>query len=208
MNMRTLSGYSLLELMVTVTVAGVVLGFGVPSFMQLQRNNAMIGVANDLVSSLSIARSEAVKRQVPVTLCSSPNPTDAAPACGFGNGGYIVFVDENNGVLGDATDGNAIVDANELVLLQRDDPGAVINISSNGGAYASYATNGYLVPTAVGQGQPSMTVILICDDRGNEDAGGRSSARVVQIAPTGRAQVFRSQADVAAAAGATGGACP
>ena len=86
MNVRTQFGYSLLELMVSLTVAGVVLGFGVPNFMQLQRNNAMIGVANDLVSSLAIARSEAVKRQVPVTLCSSPNPTAVAPACGFGNG--------------------------------------------------------------------------------------------------------------------------
>ncbi len=209
MNMSKLFGYSLLELMVTVTVAGVVLGFGVPSFMQLQRNNAMIAVANDFVSSLSIARSEAVKRQVPVTMCGSPNPTDAVPACGAGgNGGYIIFVDEDDGVLGDATDGNAVVDANELVLLQRDAPGDVINVFGNGGQYVSYALNGYLVPTAMGQGQPSTTVMLICDDRGNQDAGGRSSARVVQVAPTGRAQVLRTQADVAAAAAATGGACP
>lgn len=208
MKTHTQNGFSLLELMVTLTVAGVVLGFGVPSFMELQRNNAMIGVANDLVSSLFIARSEAAKRQRPVTLCGSPDPLNAAPACGAGGTGYIVFVDENNGILGEITDGNAIVDANEPVLLQRAFPGGAINVFGDGGQYISYATNGYVVPTAPGQAQPSGTTILICDDRGNKDAGGRSSARVVTIAPTGRAQVMRTQLDVAAAVATTGGICP
>jgi type IV fimbrial biogenesis protein FimT len=209
MKTKTQNGFSLLELMVAVSVAGIVLGFGVPSFMEFQRNNALISAANEMVSGLYLARTEAVKRQVPVTLCSSPDPLVAVPACGVGgNGGFIVFVDENNnGVLGDATDGNAIVDANEVVLLQRAAPGGTINLSGNGGQYMAYGTNGYLTPTAVGQGQPSTTVILYCDERGNKDTGGRSSARVINVAPTGRAQVMQAQADVVTAVAATGGIC-
>ena len=210
MNAKTHSGFSLLELLVTLMVAGIVLGFGVPNFMEFQRNNAMISVANEMISALYLARTEAVKRQVPVTLCASPNPIAGAPACGVGgNGGFIVFVDENNnGVLGDPTDGNAIVDANEVILLQRVGPGGTINLFGNGGQYVAYGTNGFLMPTAVGQGLPSTTVILYCDDRGNSDTGGRSSARVVNVAPTGRAQVMRNQADVTTAVAATGGICP
>ncbi len=170
----------------------------------------MISVANEMVSGLYLARTEAVKRQAPVTLCGSPNPSAGAPVCGAGgNGGFIVFVDENgNGVLGDPTDGNAVVDANEAVLLQRAAPGGTINLFGNGGQYVTYGTNGYLMPTAVGQAQPSTTVILYCDDRGNRDTGGRSTARVVNVAATGRAQVMRNQADIAAAVAATGGICP
>ncbi len=210
MNAKTQNGFTLLELMVTVMVAGTVLAIGVPNFMEFQRNNAMIGAANEMISGLYLARTEAVKRQVPVTLCGSPDATIAAPVCGAGgNGGFIVFVDENNnGVVGDPTDGNAIVDANETVLLQRADPGGTINLFGNGGQYVAYGANGFLVATAPGQGQPSTTVMLYCDERGNRDTGGRSAARVVNVAVTGRAQVMRNQADVTAAAVTTGAICP
>ncbi len=210
MNAKTQRGFTLLELMVTLLVAGIVLGIGVPNFMEFQRNNAMIAAANDMISGLYLARTEAVKRQLPVTLCGSPDPLIAAPVCGLGgNGGFIVFVDENNnGVIGDPTDGNAEVDAGEVVLLQRGDPGGTINVSGNGGQYVAYGTNGFLVQTAPGQADSSTTAMLYCDERGNKNTGGQSSARVVNVAVTGRAQVMRDQADVTAAVAATGGVCP
>ncbi len=210
MNTKTQRGFNLLELMTTLTVAGIVLTMGVPSFIEFRRNNAMVSVANEMISGLYLTRAEAIKRQVPMTLCGSPDPLIGAPVCGVGNGGFIVFVDENNnGVIGDATDGNAIVDANEVVLLQRAAPGGTINLFGNGGQYVAYGTNGFLVQTAPGQAQPSTTVILYCDERGNKDiGGGRSSARVVTISATGRAQVVRDQAGVAAGVATTGGVCP
>jgi len=210
MNAKTQHGFNLLELMVTLLVAGIVLGMGVPNFVEFQRNNAMISTANEMIAGLYLARTEAVKRQVPMTLCGSPDPLIAAPVCGAGgNGGFIVFVDENNnGVVGDPTDGNAIVDAGEVVLLQRAAPGGTINMSGNGGQYVAYGANGFLVQTAPGQAQPSTTVMLYCDERGNKDVGGRSSARVITVTPTGRAQVIRDLAGVAAGVIATGGVCP
>ena len=210
MNQRTQRGFTLWELLTTLLVAGVVLGVGVPNLMEFQRNNAMISAANDLISGLHLARAEAVKRQVPVTLCGSVNPMVPAPVCGLGGGGgFIVFVDENgNGVPTDPTDGNAIIDPGEVVLLQVDAPGGAVNVFGNGGQYMAYAASGFLVPTAPGQGAPSTTILLYCDDRGNRDVGGRSSARVVTVAPTGRPQTWRSQADVANAVAITGGLCP
>jgi len=47
MNAGQHRGFSLLELMVTVLVGGIVLGIGVPSFMEFQRNNAMTTQANE-----------------------------------------------------------------------------------------------------------------------------------------------------------------
>ena len=88
----------------TLLVAGVLLGIGVPNFMEFQRNDAMIAAANDARHRrYSTARTEAVKRQVPVTsACASPDPTAANPVCspnGAGsNGGFIVWVDENGNV--------------------------------------------------------------------------------------------------------------
>jgi type IV fimbrial biogenesis protein FimT len=208
MDIRTQRGFNLLELMVTVLVVGIVLGFGVPNFMQFQRNNAMTSISNDLVSGIYLARTEAVKRQVPVTMCASANATDPAPTCGVGpNTGFIVFVDDANPAVVAATDGNAVVDAGELVLLQHAPPAGTITISSDS-TYLAYGPNGFVVPTAPGQAQPSLSTMLVCDDRGNVDVGGTSAARAINIAPTGRAQIMRAIGDVAIAVAVTGGVCP
>jgi len=208
MNAKHQTGFNLLELMVTLLVAGILLGIGVPNFMEFQRNSAMTSAANDLISVIYMARGEAVKRQVTVTLCASANATVPAPTCGVGPAtGYIVFVDDTNPAVVAGTDGDANADAGELVLFQHPAPTGTITIASDS-TYISYGPNGFVVPIAPGQAQPSLTTLLLCDDRGNRDTGGRSAARVVNVAPTGRAQIMRSQADVVTAAAITGGVCP
>lgn len=208
MNAGQHRGFSLLELMVTLLVGGIVLGMGVPSFIEFQRNNAMITQANDLVTGLYLARAESVKRQVPITFCASANATTATPTCGFGPEiGYIVFVDDANPLVVAGTDGNAVVDDGEVILMQHAPPGGAIEISADS-SYVSFGSNGFIVGQAPGQVLRSATSVLFCDDRGNRDTGGRSSARVVNISPTGRAQIMLNQADVIAAVTVTGGACP
>ncbi|TNF61933.1 MAG: prepilin-type N-terminal cleavage/methylation domain-containing protein, partial [Burkholderiales bacterium] len=69
--MRLQSGFTLIELMVTITVLAVLLGVGVPSFQATIQGNRITTAANDLVAALQYARSEAVRRGVNVTVCSS-----------------------------------------------------------------------------------------------------------------------------------------
>ena len=67
----------------TLAVAGVLLGIGVPNFVEFQRNGTMTAAANDLVTGTLLARSEALTRQgtAPVVLCLSSNPLDEMPIC-------------------------------------------------------------------------------------------------------------------------------
>lgn len=218
MNAHTHRGFTLWELMTALAVAGILLGIGVPSLIELQRSMAMSSAANDLVSALLAARAEAVKRQVPVTLCASANPTAAAPPCsptGAGaNGGFFVWVDENGNVdangapiLTDATDGNAALDAGETVLLARPAPGGTINVFGDSG-YISYGPNGFRRDSAAA-GVNSANTVLYCDERGNRLAGGGvSTARVVRIDALGRGQVVDTVADITPIVGALGAACP
>ena len=204
------SGFTLGELLASIGILGMLFSLGVPSLVDFQRNSAMTNTTNSMISGLNLARTEALKRQLPVTLCGSPDPYAAVPVCGpAGDGGFIVFLDDNgNGVFGEPTDGNGVLDPGEIVVHQSQASGELIDLSANGGTYVAYGPDGYLVPIANGQAQPSSTVLLYCDDRGNRDIGGRSSARVVTIAITGRPQALRDQDDVATAVAATGGACP
>ena len=64
-------GFTLLELMFTITVAAIILSFGVPGFLSFIDNNRAVTHTNDLVTALNLARSEATRRSTRVLLCSS-----------------------------------------------------------------------------------------------------------------------------------------
>lgn len=84
--MQSSRGFTLIELMITVAILAILLGIGVPSFVDFIRNNRASTQANELATALNLARSEAVKRGLPVTLRSpaAPNWTE-----------YCVYVGQN-----------------------------------------------------------------------------------------------------------------
>jgi type IV fimbrial biogenesis protein FimT len=68
MNKRLQSGFNVIELMVVITLTGIVLGVGIPSFRQFMATQQVKNTAFDVAASLLQARSEAVKRMTPVTI--------------------------------------------------------------------------------------------------------------------------------------------
>ena len=62
------SGFTLIELMVTLTVLAVMLGIGVPSFRNFIAGQKVKTATYDVMASLLLARSEAVKRNTNVAL--------------------------------------------------------------------------------------------------------------------------------------------
>jgi type IV fimbrial biogenesis protein FimT len=83
-------GFTLVELLVTITVAGVLLAVAIPSFIDVTLGSKLGSYANNLVASVYLARSEAIKRNTPVTLCVSTNGTSCAT--GGWQQGWIVLV--------------------------------------------------------------------------------------------------------------------
>lgn len=115
---RRVQGLTLIELMTVLTVLGVLLGIGVPSFQDLIRDNRLKAHTDAFLSSLSRARAEAVARNVSVTVCSS---SDGTTCSGSWSDGWIVFIDCNaNGAVNNNTcdlgvdlDGDGTVSATE-----------------------------------------------------------------------------------------------
>jgi type IV fimbrial biogenesis protein FimT len=78
---RRVSGFTLIELLVTISVASVLLAIAVPSFNQLILINRLTAQANEVVSALNFARSEAIKRNTRVSLCRvNPSQPDICAA--------------------------------------------------------------------------------------------------------------------------------
>lgn len=83
-------GFTLVELMVTVVVLVVLVSVAVPSFDNIQLSSRLTSYSTDLVAGSQLARSEAIKRNAPVTLCASSNGT-ACATNGQWEAGWIVI---------------------------------------------------------------------------------------------------------------------
>ncbi|BCX88542.1 type IV fimbrial biogenesis protein FimT [Methylomarinovum tepidoasis] len=149
------TGFTLIELMVTVAMAAIVLTVGVPSFQALVKNNRLTTAANELVGALNLARSEAIKRGVRVTVCKSADGASCATS-GNWEQGWIVFTDEDNDAAYDS--------ASETLLRVQEAIEGQLTMTGNTNVadYISYVASGRSQLTGGGFQAGTIT---ICDDR-------------------------------------------
>ncbi len=191
-------GFTLLELMVTVTVGAIILGLGIPNLTQFIRNSRMTSSANDVLAGIHMARTEAVKRRAWTVMCQSTDPTAATPTCTAGGRGWIVFVDDADPAASSANDGNLVVNPGEPVLLRHDalDTTLTLRSTPNGNrGYIAFTASGFARAVAAGT---ALTNLVVCDSRGNVSVDGAdtSAARAVSISadrsPTGNPAARRN----------------
>ena len=89
-------GMTLVELLVVIAIAAMLMGIAAPSFQQTFSETRVATRANELVSALAMARSEAIRRNIRVTLCKTADISATPLACdehASWNQGWILFVD-------------------------------------------------------------------------------------------------------------------
>jgi type IV fimbrial biogenesis protein FimT len=83
-------GFTLIELMMTIAVLAVLVTLAAPSFDSAILNGKLTSFANNFLASTRLARSEAIKRNAPVTLCRSNDGATCATSGGWEQGWIIV----------------------------------------------------------------------------------------------------------------------
>jgi type IV fimbrial biogenesis protein FimT len=101
-------GFSLMELMFAITILGILLGLGAPSFARMARENRVTTLTNDFVTTFAMARSEAARRGVPVAVCPSDDGSTCTEDVDY-SVGWILFTDDF-GNAGEADLGDQIID--------------------------------------------------------------------------------------------------
>lgn len=94
-------GFTLVELIITISIAAILAGIAIPGFNSIIQSTQLTTYANELVTSLNLARSEAVKRGVQVSVRrkgSSNNNWDS---------GWDIFTD---------LDGDGTLDTADMLL--------------------------------------------------------------------------------------------
>lgn len=94
---RHLQGFTLIELMVAISVAAILIGVGIPGMRNMILDNRRAAVVNEIVTGISQARAAAFARNLPVMMCVADNAANPGGCDTTGNwaDGWFVFVDTN-----------------------------------------------------------------------------------------------------------------
>ena len=102
---QALGGFTLIEAMVSIAVMLVLVAIAVPSFKNASLGSQLRSSANDLVASVLLARSEAIKRNAMVTMCMSADGEDCTASGGWEQGWIVMIGDDKLRVQGSAPSG-------------------------------------------------------------------------------------------------------
>lgn len=163
-------GFTLIEMMIVLVIVATVMVLVPPGMRQLSLSTNLKSYANEMLSSVYLARSEAIKRNAPATLCVS---TDGATCAGAGNWeqGWIVV----------AADGT-VIKAHQAVQA---------GYQMTGSATAPGNHTMVFQPSGAASTSSNITVCRQSPDLGNQE-------RVVRVSATGRVRVTTTRTGVCA----------
>ena len=150
--------FTLIELVITLVIIGIVLGLAMPNFTKLITNNSSLALGGDLVAAINFARQEAVKRGKRVSLCPSTDGATCLTSADWAKG-WMVFEDQA------ASDGvDPVIDLNIPIIRQWTDLNkkAVITATATAAiGYLRFTGNGMLARANNADVSPRVFVVSV-----------------------------------------------
>lgn len=180
-------GFTIIELMITLVLISILAAIAAPSVRDTIRNARMTSIANDLLTDMSIARAEAVKRGIATAVCASTNGTSCG---GAWKDGWIIFTDSpSGGAYGTVNGDDAVLKRVNAIEGANDTPPNTI-ITEGGESWVGFRPSGMV--RAGGDG--AEIVFNLCDPRTTASVGEASAkerGRQIRVSGTGRTYIVR-----------------
>jgi type IV fimbrial biogenesis protein FimT len=135
------SGFTMVEMLMTMAIAAIVMALAVPSFRYVTNSNRIAGEINGLLGDLQFARAEAIKEGRTVTACVSTDGANCANLTTWQKG-WIVFSDPTN---------TGVPAAGSVLRVQKTFSGTDTFLASNGLTKVTFNREGYAAGIAAGQ---------------------------------------------------------
>lgn len=168
------TGFTLVELLITLTIIGLLATFAAPAMTTFIKGQRISSQTNDFVADLNFAKSEAIKRGGSVVICAAVAGGGTCAAAGTTNyqNGRLIFVDVNGDAAYDAA-------AGDLILRERPILEGTLNRlqALSGGSPIVFTTRGVAT-----QGAGNYA---LCDDR------GEALGREIQFSGGGQPRVLK-----------------
>jgi type IV fimbrial biogenesis protein FimT len=142
----TQSGFTLVELLITITIATILMAIGIPSYKYVTTSNRVSGEINALLADMQFARYEAVKEGLPVQICpvvTFTPPTTPPIACTASTNWSTGWIVLSNAA---ATGGTSIVLRRQLPFSSFNSSDVLTN--NAGSAAITFNREGYAVAIA------------------------------------------------------------
>jgi len=187
--MKKNTGFTLIELMVTLVIVGILVVAGGPLLSTTLQGGQLVASTNEVVSALSITRSSALKLNRKVTMCVSSDGKTCLSS-GKWQQGWIVFVDSNGDRLGTGTACSSAASINSDCLLRVHDKIDDSRLTITGVLDSNSLAIQWLTFTSRGlpkNGSASLSgVFSICTfEKGSSDV----ASRTVVLSLPGRARI-------------------
>jgi len=169
------SGFTLMELLITMALAAILMMVAVPSYSTFTKNQRLTSYTNELITSINMARGEAARRGTRVALCRSSDPDAASPTCSGSNNdwsnGWLVYA------IGDSRTTTPLVyDSSVDVKIGAGLPQSGVYVKSD-----SATTHAQTLEFAADGTTTATASFAFCDSR------GVSKGKLVKVIGTGRA---------------------
>tara|TARA_R110002072_G_scaffold121890_5_gene256179 strand:+ start:3280 stop:3831 length:552 start_codon:yes stop_codon:yes gene_type:complete len=156
-------GFSLIELMVTVSIFAISIAIAVPSFTSIVAGNTLTSARDNLMSSFNFAKTEAIRLNTNVAVCPSTDGTVCSGTEDWSQG-WIVYRDTGGGTT--STVGTILRVMDNVQNVDVFHRGETAGLTPS--VFIRYVPQGYAEDAAPMPAQ----VIAFCDGRGN--AAGRA----------------------------------
>ena len=84
-------GFTLIELVITLTVAGILMAVAAPSMWTFLGQNRLTSNTNELIADINLSRSEAIKRSATTGICPTAQGGSACVSGGDWINGWLVY---------------------------------------------------------------------------------------------------------------------